>query len=345
MEGSIERFKKKQLHNETEYLFYDTLLNRIDSGIMVLDKQGNIRWINKAAVDILGKPQPRKLADLKNVSSGLPEMIDRLVPKEIKLLKVNKGGSENQFAVSSIFFISRGNELKLVSMKDIQPALESNESEAWRKLIRVLTHEMMNSITPIISLAETLSEVPETMDEKRYASMSRAMQTIHRRSKGLMDFVKNYQRLTRIPEPVPVNIHVSEMMADINRLLQADGIQFTYLMDAPDIRLTADRGQIEQVLINLIKNAWEAGNEKKHPDVIVQVSRNEYRKPVIEISDNGYGIVPEVLDKVFVPFFTTKQGGSGIGLSICRQIMNMHQGNITIESEMDKGTKVRLQFG
>ena len=234
--------------------------------------------------------------------------------------------------------------MKLVSFKNIQSALEEHESDAWRKLIRVLTHEMMNSITPIISLSETLSEEDSEMNEKHYTAMSRAMQTIYRRSKGLVDFVKNYQQLTRIPEPVPVDIPVSEMLSDINRLLKANGIDFTYNVVPKDIQLFADRAQMEQSLINLIKNAWEACCDSPLPYVNIDVYKNEYQKPVILISDNGCGIVPEALDKVFVPFFTTKTGGSGIGLSICRQIMNLHHGSISIESEVDKGTKVALRF-
>ncbi len=344
MEESLGQFRNRLMQTETDQMFYDTLLQRIDSGIVVLNQHGDIEWINKAAVDMFSKPQPRKLNDLRNVSSELPEMLNQLVPREIKLLTIDKHGITNKFAVTATLFSAGGKELKMVTLKNIQSALEEHESDAWRKLIRVLTHEMMNSITPIISLSETLSEeVPEN-SEKQYAVMSRAMQAIHRRSKGLVTFVKNYQQLTRIPDPVMSEILVEEMFSDIGRLLEADGIRFSCNINPNDIRFTADRTQIEQVLINLIKNAWEACRETEQPDICVDVYKNEYQKPVMIISDNGCGIVPEVLDKVFVPFFTTKTGGSGIGLSICRQIMNLHRGNISIESELDKGTKVMLRF-
>ncbi len=344
MEESLAQFRRRLMQTETDQMFYDTLLQRIDSGIMVLNKYGNIEWINKTAVDIFGKPQPRKLDDLKNVSPGLPEVLDQLVPREVKLLSINKDGVPGRFAVTTTFFNAGGKELRLISLKNIQSALEEHESDAWRKLIRVLTHEMMNSITPIISLSETLSDETVENNEKQYPVMSRAMQTIHRRSKSLVAFVKNYQQLTRIPEPVPIIIPVKEMLTDIGHLLKADGIVFSCSVRPDDIQLVADRTQMEQMLINLIKNAWEACQDLPQPEVIVNVHKNEYQKPVIVISDNGYGIMPEAMDKVFVPFFTTKKGGSGIGLSICRQIMNLHHGSISIESEVDHGTKVVLRF-
>ena len=344
MEEALSRFRSRLMQSETEQMFYETLLQRIDSGIMALNKSGDIEWINKTAVDILGKPQPRKLTDLARVSPGLPQIINHLAPHEVKIQVVENEDTPVKYAVTATFFSAGGKEYKLISFKNVHAALEEHESDSWRKLIRVLTHEMMNSITPIISLSETLSEEQCEVNEKRYAAMSRAMQTIHRRSKGLVGFVKNYQQLTRIPEPVPSEIPVKDMLSDINHLLKADGIRFSYHVAPDDIRLFADRIQMEQILINLIKNAWEACCDFAQPNVTVEVFKNQYQKPVVEISDNGCGIIPEVLEKVFVPFFTTKTGGSGIGLSICRQMMNLHHGSISIESEVDKGTKVTLKF-
>jgi len=337
MEESIAQFRCRLMQTETEQMFYDTLLQRIDSGIMVLNKHGHIEWINKTATDMLGRPQPRKVNDL---SPDMSTVLNELVPREVKLLTIH----DTRVAVTATYFSAGGKDLKLISFKNIQSALEEHESDAWRKLISVLTHEMMNSITPILSLSETLSEETAGNSENRYAIMQRAMQAIHRRSKGLIDFVKNYRQLTRIPEPVPVSIPVFEMLTDIHHLLKAEGIVFSYHVQPQNIQLFADRAQIEQTLINLIKNAWEACRDMPQPKIVVETHKNEYQKPVIIVSDNGYGILPNVMDKIFVPFFTTKTGGSGIGLTICRQIMNLHHGSITIESEMDKGTKAVLRF-
>lgn len=219
------------------------------------------------------------------------------------------------------------------------------ENDAWQKLIRVLTHEIMNSIAPIISLSETVTDraVQHGMNEKDYAIMLQSVQTIHRRSKGLLDFVENYRQLTKIPAPVLSPFPVKDLFEDIKSLFHSDGISYTYTVIPENLYLNADRALIEQVLINLLKNATEASAGSLSPQVRVEAMRVEGR-PVVTISDNGSGIVPEAIDKIFVPFFTTKQGGSGIGLSICRQIMNRHGGSILVSSEMEKGTVFSLQF-
>ena len=342
MEESLTQFKERLMQAEIDHMFYETLLQRIDSGIMVLNKFGTVEWINKTAVDMFGKPQPRKLDDLKSVSPELPEILEQLVPREVKLMTINRNETAGRYAITVTYFNAGGKDLKLVNMKNIQSALEEHESDAWRKLIRVLTHEIMNSITPIISLSETLSDEP--IGIKQTDVMNRAMQTIHRRSRGLVDFVQNYQQLTRIPEPVFTKIPIGVMLSDISHLLQANEVHFTFRIEPPNMHITADRALMEQVLINLVKNAWEACCELPNPEIIINVRKNEYQRPIMTITDNGCGIVPDALDKVFVPFFTTKTGGSGIGLSICRQITNLHHGSISIESEVDRGTTVTLQF-
>ena len=219
------------------------------------------------------------------------------------------------------------------------------ETEAWQKLIRVLTHEIMNSIAPIISLSETVTERAELngMNERDYAIMLQAIQTIHRRSKGLLDFIENYRKLTRIPTPAMRIFLVSALFDDLQKLVPMDGVNVVYSIRPSELRLYADRGMIEQVLINLLKNAVEACGDSIRPEVRVEAFRQD-GIPVITVSDNGSGIVPEALDKVFVPFFTTKPKGSGIGLSVCRQIMNRHGGNIMVASEIEKGTTFTLQF-
>ena len=250
---------------------------------------------------------------------------------------------------------SRGAEAQLTrSMNEALNAFRSRlynsvvaeaETDAWQKLIRVLTHEIMNSIAPIISLSETVTEraASNGMNERDYAVMLQAIQTIHRRSKGLLDFVENYRKLTRIPTPTMQIFPVSTLFSDLQKLVPAEGIHVVYSIHPAELRLYADRSMIEQVLINLLKNAIEACCDSEFPEIHIDASRRE-GMPVVTVSDNGSGIVPEALDKVFVPFFTTKQGGSGIGLSVCRQILNRHGGNITVASEIEKGTTFTMQF-
>lgn len=219
--------------------------------------------------------------------------------------------------------------------------LERNEMEAWQKLIRVLTHEIMNSITPIISLSETLSE--REVSEKNYPVMRQGMQTIHRRSKGLLEFVENYRKLTRLPAPVRRPISVRELLQDLQKLFPEAYIHIE--LPATDRTLRIDRTQIEQVLINLIKNAKEACSKREHPQIEVKVLPALSWQCLITVRDNGEGILPDVLDKIFVPFFSTKPSGSGIGLSLCKQVMNRHGGNITVQSTIGQGSCFTLQFG
>ena len=338
MENAISHFNSKLVKMESEQSFYDTLLNRIDFGIVILDKQENIRWINKSAIDLFAKPQPRKLDDFAKMSETLPQTLRELLPKETKIIKIEDSTKINQLAASAIYFASEGKELKLISLKNIQSVLDESESEAWKKLIRVLTHEMMNSIAPIISLAETFAS---PNDENRDL-LPQAMQTIHRRSKGLVDFVHNYQELSRIPNPIMTTFGASELINDIYNLLSADGLHFAYTVNPTDIVLKADRSQIEQVMINLIKNACEAAAIQENPHVLVEIGYNENHRPTIRITDNGDGILPDVVDKVFIPFFTTKPNGSGIGLSLCRQIVQGHGGTISVVSEVGKGSCFRV---
>ena len=247
-------------------------------------------------------------------------------------------------AISRTTFATQGREQQLISLKNIHSVLERNEMEAWQKLIRVLTHEIMNSITPIISLSETLSErgIPSQLGEKEYSVMLQAMQTIHRRSKGLLEFVENYRRLTRIPAPIRTQISIAELFTDLKKLFPEEEFQFE--VPSPELKLNVDRAQIEQILINLLKNAREACSRKSDKKIQVKARKLSAGNTTLTISDNGEGILPDVLDKIFVPFFTTKTSGSGIGLSLCKQIMTLHEGSINVKSEVGKGSSFILTF-
>ena len=342
MNQTIRLFNQRLVQAETRQLFYESLLNRIDFGVMVIAENGDITWINKTALDELKKPQPRNIRDLSIIAENFPDVLQALCPNEAKIIRIKEGNKTRQLSLSAIFFSSGGNNLKLVSIKNIQSVLEESESEAWKKLIRVLTHEIMNSLTPIISLSESLSDIFEEKTEENQELMTNAMNVIHRRSKGLVQFVQNYQKMARIPSPVLSPVSIGNILKGIASLLQADNIHFRYIIHPKDMYWNVDQGQIEQVLINLIKNANEACLDIPNPNIQVNIHLDEYQRPTIIVTDDGCGILPEVQDKIFVPFFTTKQGGSGIGLSICRQIIVAHNGSITVDSEPNRGTCVRI---
>lgn len=348
MDEALATFRDRLYSVEVQQQYYDTLLSTIDFGILVIDKAGNIDWINKAANQEFNKPILHHVNELAEVHPDLPSLLLTLHPGEIKVLSLEREGVSYEMAITALLFSIRGKDLLLVSLKNIRSVLEENEIEAWQKLIRVLTHEIMNSIAPIISLSETVTEraALNGINEKDYRIMLQAMETIHRRSKGLLGFVENYRKLTRIPAPVLKQVPVDELFGDIKKLfLIKENIGFAFRSTPAGLCLMADRTMIEQVLINLIKNACEACSHLPQPEIIVEATLAPNHLPVITISDNGVGILPEVIDKIFVPFFTTKSGGSGIGLSICRQIMNRHGGTISVISEVEKGTTFTLHFG
>ena len=341
---SLKDFRGRLLAEEIKHQYYENLLNKVDTAVLVTDKAGHIEWMNQAAVTHLGQ------------ISQLPEALLRASAiNDIPIIRIEQNSTVLEMAISCTKFVTQGKEQQIISLKNIHSVLERNEMEAWQKLIRVLTHEIMNSITPIISLSETLSErgVPMALKgaggEKEYAVMLQAMQTIHRRSKGLLGFVENYRRLTRLPTPVCASVSVRELFTDLQKLFPDETIHFE--LPPSEKILDVDRAQIEQVLINLLKNAREASGRREEPRIEVKAafapkvtsSLTSWRC-TITVRDNGEGILPEVQDKIFVPFFTTKTAGSGIGLSLCKQIMNQHGGNISVYSEPGKGSCFTLQF-
>lgn len=340
---TLQIFRARLLEEEVKHQYYENLLNKVDTAVLVTDMTGHIEWMNRAATAQLGQ------------SPLLPIEFLTLPSGETQVMRIYRNGATLEMAVATTLFVVRGVEQRLISLKNIHSVLERNEMEAWQKLIRVLTHEIMNSITPIISLSETLSDrgMPSTLQdvagEKEYAVMLQAMQTIHRRSKGLLGFVENYRRLTRLPAPVSTIVPVRELFTDLQKLFPDKMILFD--LPPSDKTLDVDRAQIEQVLINLLKNAREASARRDVPKIEVKASfapkvtsaLSSWRC-TITVRDNGEGILPEVQDKIFVPFFTTKTTGSGIGLSLCKQIMNQHGGNISVYSEPGKGSCFTLQF-
>ncbi len=221
---------------------------------------------------------------------------------------------------------------------------EEAESEAWQKLISVLTHEIMNSIAPIISLSETLSKEPETtnMSEEEYQNMRQGMEIIHRRSSGLLSFVNNYRKLTKIPQPLIQPIGVANLFKSMQLLVEAEQIRFTYSCYPEQLLIQADQTMVEQILINLLRNAKEATENQHNPTIKIDAKQvgNEVH---ITVADNGNGISPEAINKVFIPFYSTKSKGSGIGLSLCRQMMTLHKGNISVSSD-DGDTRFTLFF-
>ena len=344
MNQALDFYKQNLQKKESKLQYFQALANHIDMSVLVYTPSGRIEWMNEAAKRLLDNHNLKSIDELKYFHSELRARLYSLKAGDISVLQAKKEEETIQLALSGMEFVIQGRPLTVASMKNIHSVLERNEMEAWQKLIRVLTHEIMNSITPIISLSETLSErgIPERLSEKEYGVMLQAMQTIHRRSKGLLGFVENYRRLTRIPTPARTLVAVDELFSDLRKLFPDSFIHFAATHRGATLYI--DRAQIEQVLINLIKNAKESCGQNTAPQIEVELEQVPGKVCSLTVRDNGEGILPEVIDKVFVPFFTTKPSGSGIGLSLCKQIMNLHGGTITVSSEIGKGSCFTLMF-
>lgn len=341
----MTQFRSQLSEKEEKYRYFETLLDTVDTCMLVADKQGNVLWMNRAGIqDLCGYPV-HHLEELRNLNQDFLLILEALQPGEVKVIRVYKEEFMQDMAVTVTEYSTNYADLRLINLKNIRSILEENEMEAWQKLVRVLTHEIMNSITPIISLSDTLCDRAVQQGIEEDSLVLQGMKTIHRRSKGLLGFVENYRKLSRLSSPVLAPVRVGELIEDIRKLFLSSQVRYIYKVQDENLRLMIDRSQIEQVLINLLKNAGEACAGQSYPEVIVETS-HQMEKHIFQLSvkDNGCGILPEVLDKIFIPFFTTKSSGSGIGLSLCKQIMTLHGGSIRVVSEPGKGSCFTLKL-
>ena len=318
--------RHKLLDEEIKLQYYENLLDKVDTAVIVIDKQGHAEWMNKAAQQLTGE------------SNQLPDEIMTALRERHQVARLVCGQTTLDLVPTATLIHLQQRERWIVSLKNIHSALEHTEMEAWQKLIRVLTHEIMNSITPIISLAETLSERSKDHpnDERMQTHVQQGLQVIYRRSKGLLEFVENYRKLTRIAPPEKTTFLVRQFFADLQRL-HADP-SFRFSLPDEQLALYADRTQLEQVFINLLKNAKEACTGTERPCIETTVSASA-EMMTFTVTDNGEGMLPEVTERIFVPFFTTKPNGSGIGLSLCKQIISLHGGQIAVQSKPGKGSR------
>lgn len=337
-ERMMQRKAEKALGDaEGQLVYYKMLMEKVDTAVVMVTESGHVEWMNSCAEKMVGE------------SCVLPQEVMKAIEGGVEIVKL--GGKE--YALSTSVVTVGGGRRIIVAMKDIQGAMDRTEVDSWHKLVRVLTHEIMNSITPIISLSETLSDMAATEvshksadeDGDSLGTMAKGLDVIRRRSQGLLTFVENYRKLTRVALPVKTDVKVADLFADLRKLYTQNSVVFDIEGD-DDVCIYADRGQMEQVLINLLKNAVEAS------DSASQMVRCCYRKvcidgrerDVLRVEDNGKGILPDVLERIFVPFFTTKKNGSGIGLSLCKQIVMNHGGEISVESEDGRGTAVEIKL-
>ncbi|MFQ5674895.1 MAG: PAS domain-containing sensor histidine kinase, partial [bacterium] len=305
---------------------------------------------------LLKLPSLKNIRGLEKVSKQLVEVLTKMTAGDKALVKISEENELLQLAISATEFRMRDQNFKLVSFQNIQSELEEKELEAWQQLIRVLTHEIMNSVTPIASLASTLNETihseehesGEQLSEESRKDIRGGLMTIQKRSEGLLHFVDAYRGLTRIPTPDFKIFSVRELLEGVEKLMQPqiDEKRITCCVDVipSDLKLTADSELVEQILINIFKNAIEAMNGQPQGKIELTSCIDNRGHVIIQVIDNGPGIPEDVCEKVFIPFFTTKEQGSGIGLSLSRQIMRLHRGTISVQSKPGTSTVFTLRF-
>lgn len=354
----IEQFKQNRAEKQEHFNYLQTVVQHVSIGIIAFTKDGKIDIFNNAAKKLFRINNLRYINDLSKIEKELPERLLGLKAGEKSLIKLFLEDEFLQLSVSATEFKMRGEEYILISLQNIHAELEEKEIESWQKLIRVLTHEIMNSITPISSLAATVHEMLlvtledslklRELDNEDLEGIDKGLKTIQSRSQGLLNFVEIYRNLTRIPKPSFKYFEINELFSRAEDLLKPKmermGINCISRIMPEDVKITADPDLIDQVLINLILNAIDAVKDVKDPKILITASQNKNNRTMIDVSDNGYGIKPDIIDKIFMPFFTSKKTGSGIGLSLSRQIMSLHKGNISVKSRPEEGTTFTLTF-
>lgn len=354
----IDDFKKTRAEKQEHFNYLQTVVQHVSIGIIAFKRDGQVDMFNNAVKRMFRINNLRSIQDLGQIKAVLPDLLMQMRAGDRNLIKVVVDDELIQLSVYATEFRMREEEFVLVSLQNIHSELEEKEIESWQKLIRVLTHEIMNSITPISSLAGTVqdilidpaSEVPQlnTLDEEDVESITSALSTIENRSRGLLNFVEIYRNLTRIPKPNFRYFPVQDLFDRANHLLQPKfnelNIDANCRVLPENLMVTADPDLMDQVIINLLLNAIDAVRLMDQPLISVVAYSNQQGRVTIELKDNGYGIKPDILDKIFMPFFTSKKNGSGIGLSLSRQIMHLHKGSIAVKSKPGEGTVFSLVF-
>lgn len=350
-------FQDIRIEKELHYQYLQTIFEHAKSSIICFEPSGEIQLINEAAKLLLKIKKLKYINEIESINPELFQAILNTQPEHEKVIKINLDHSFYHLNLQCSIFKLQDKTYKLISLHNIQNALEEQEMESWKKLIRILNHEIMNSVTPISSLSAAMNKMLRNEDGQKKALASinaddvddlfKSIETIENRSKGLLKFVTSYKQLSKLPKPTFTDVNINGLIKHVTALLKPEFSKQKIEVSVPNIEnelmLKIDHELIEQVLINLILNAMQAiiNNTIKKIEITAYVTGNN---TFVCVSDNGSGIEAEVLDNIFIPFYTTKKNGSGIGLSLSRQIMRLHNGNIHVQTEFGKGSSFLLKF-
>jgi len=346
-----------KIENERTSHFLQSVVDHVDIGLLSFDMNGQIGIYNRAAKRYLNVQQSMQLMSLKTMNDEIFKIIESIKPGQEILHKIKMDNLLQSTLVKATELRFENSVIKLVSFQDITNELDKKELDSWQRLIRVLTHEIMNSISPITSLTSVISGYFKKKDEENHVPLENidhqvvtktlsGLNTIEETGKGLLDFVDKYRSLTSLPKPDLSKFSIGSLFSKCKILMESnvpDNIKIITSVYPVDISIVADYAQIEQILINLIKNANEALSDKRNGTIQLKALYAD-DAVLIQVEDNGIGIPGDIIEDIFVPFYTTKKNGSGIGLSLSKQIMQNHDGTISVNSAPNEGSKFTLKF-
>jgi two-component system nitrogen regulation sensor histidine kinase NtrY len=348
-------FKLISRERETQYHYLQKILEIVDTGILSYELEtGETGWINEAFKRIIGIPYVKTIASLEKREEVLYKEITSLKPGESKVINITRNQQLIKVLITASMLRSDDKVYKLIAFQNVSEALDETESKAWQKLLSVMTHEIMNSVAPISSLADTLKnrlQSPEIVNSSmggQLEDLELGIDTIKRRSEGLLKFTESYRNLNKITKLDLKKIMVRDIFENLSSLMhpsmEKKHIELEIVLRDPALAIEADINLLEQVMINLLVNAIEAVKDREHPRITLSAETQQNNRTVVKVADNGSGIPTELLDKIFIPFFSTRKTGSGIGLSLCKQIMLLHKGNIQVQSAEGLGSAFLLVF-
>ena len=352
----IRAIASAKIEKETQYQYLQTILEHIHTAVLTLDEESEPQLINPLALNILGLYHSRKpsWSDIEKSSPAFTRLVDGMGESGREMIQLRHTPRGKQLLVLVNTVKIGGDPLRIVTFQDIEPEIEQKEMESWQTISRIMAHEIMNSLTPLASLTETGIMMLEKegkprdvseLSQKTLENLHTALKTISGRNRALTEFIGSYRQLSRLPQPAREDLAVSDLLNELQELYEqpckAKGISCSISTGPEKLMLSADEAQLKQVLINLVKNATEALEGVDQARIDVSVKRILHQVS-IEVYNNGPAIPPEILEKIFVPFYTTKTEGSGIGLSLSRQIIRNHGGQIIVSSEEGSGTIFKL---
>ena len=335
----------RRLEKEKDDRILIHVINSADPGLFCFNSRGEVLFLNGTARDLVGNHDLSHMADIKALNEKLWIVFNELKPGSPRVVRLY---SEELLSIRLKEVRIFEERYKLFSLQNIQEELHKNESDSWQKIIRVLTHEIMNAVSPMLSLSKSLQRRVKPEDGKEAEKLSDGLRMIESTGKGLMEFIEEYRRLSLLPPPKRKELRLREALGGILLLSENEakerGIRLSIEVEEPETEIFADPQQFEMILLNLLRNSFDSFSDSQ-PDKRVTIhAQRSGKRVLVKVEDNGAGIAEELIDQVFVPFFSTKEQGSGIGLSLVRQIMNKHEGSINLESVPGEGTMVTLVF-